>query len=295
MAAPSPIPIKNARMFPLPEWYLPKGTINASDNDLEGASSSCERWGLGFAGVVVFAVVAELVIAWLEPPYLSFLTYSAIADAVIALGIAGEVLLGTIWNNRIQTELRSRSNKQLASAIQSAAEANERASKADLARTQLEAQLSPRMLNQRQWDLIQSFRGQFPAINIGYETDAECWWFAMTAGINSVLIPRDPTVHTFSIIIFDPSGFDGSRPKTVAPLVELFKAEDQLSHGTAAIIGGLPTDILRQVSDNEGWKAIVVQTPMIIVGGRFMVPPSHWPKPAKPGPPPAAQTNNANP
>ncbi len=284
-------------MFPFPEWYLPKGTINASNGDLEGASSSCERWGIGFAGIVVVAVIAELVISWAKPPYLLFLTESAVADAVIAIGIAGEILLGTIWNNRIQTELRRRSNEQLASAVQSAAKANERASQADLARLQLEAQLSPRMLNQRQWDLIQSLKGKFSAVNIGYETDAECWWFAMelkkafmSAGITGVMLPRDPTVHSFSIMVFEPSGFDGSRPKTVAPLVELFKAEDQLKHGTAAIVGGVPTDILQHAGDNEEAKASLRQTPMIVVGGRFIVPPAHWPKP-----PTAAKTNTVNP
>lgn len=124
--------IKSARIFPLPEWYLPKGTTNASDQRLEEASSSCERWGIGFAGIVVVAVIAELIIAWIQPPYLLFLTESAFSDAVIAIGIAGEVLLGTIWNNHIQTELRRRSNERLGSAVQSAGEATARAEEARL-------------------------------------------------------------------------------------------------------------------------------------------------------------------
>jgi hypothetical protein len=121
----SPIPTKNARMFPLPEWYLPKGTINASDHQLEAASSSCERWGMGFAGLVVISVIAELVIAWVQPSYSSFLTDSAITDAAVAIGIAGEVLLGTIWNNGIQTELRKRSNEKVAVATDRASAAQE--------------------------------------------------------------------------------------------------------------------------------------------------------------------------
>jgi hypothetical protein len=38
--------IKKVRKFLFPTWYLPKGTINASDDELDEASSSCESWGL---------------------------------------------------------------------------------------------------------------------------------------------------------------------------------------------------------------------------------------------------------
>jgi hypothetical protein len=105
------IAIKNTINRFLPAWYLPAGTINAADNKLEDASSSCELWGIWCGALVVAAVIAELVIAWIEPPYITFLTDSAIADAAIAIGV-GEVLFG-MRNNRIQTELRNRSNKAL--------------------------------------------------------------------------------------------------------------------------------------------------------------------------------------
>jgi hypothetical protein len=233
-----------------------------------------------------------------QPSYNSFLTASAVADALIAIGIAGEVLLGTIWNNHIQTELRKRLNERLASAIQSAAEANERASKADLARTQLEAQLSPRMLNQEQWDSIQSFKGKFSAINVGFETDAEAWWFAnelrnafVSAGIPCAMFSRNPAVHSFSIMVFEPSGFDGARAKTVMPLVKLFNPRNQLQYGSAVIIDALPKDILEHAGDNEELRTLLLKVPMIIVGGRFIVPPSHWPKPPKA----VAETNNPSP
>jgi hypothetical protein len=287
-------PIQKPRKLFL-SWLLPKGMMNASDDELEGASSSFEFLGWIFAAFVVAAVIAEVIIAAVHPPYDSNLWRwgSAITDFWIALGIVGEVVAGRM-DARVQTELRNRSNTKLSEAI-------ERAAKADLARTELEAQLSPRMLNQRQWDLIQSFKGQFSAVNVGYETDAEARWFAvelqtafMSAGIKGVTLARDPTVHSFSVMIFEPNGFDGSRPKTVSPLVELFKAEDQLKHGTAAIIGGVPTDILRQAGDDEEARAFLNNTPMIIVGGRFIVPPAHWPKPAKTAPPRAPKTDTAN-
>jgi hypothetical protein len=164
--------------LPLPEWYLPKGTINATDGQLETASSSCERWGLGGAGVVVIAVIAELIIAWIEPPYNSFLTDSAIADGLIALGITVEVVLGTMWNNRIQTELRKRSNKKVEDAAnrladvevsnafleESSAKAMERAATAGLETERLRARLAPRGFADGQQDEIarelSAFNGQ---------------------------------------------------------------------------------------------------------------------------------------
>ncbi len=172
MTAPSPSPAQNPRNS-FPAWRLPKGTINAADGQLDEASSSCERWQWGCAGLVVAAVLAELAIAGIHPPYDSLLNKlgTTLADAAIALGIVGEVLFGRM-DARIQTELRNRSNKRLAFVTQSAAEANVRAATADLARAELEAQFKPRMLNQRQWDLIQSLKGKLSAVNIAFETDA---------------------------------------------------------------------------------------------------------------------------
>lgn len=99
----------------LPAWYLPKGTMNASDDELDAGSSSCENWALVCGALVVAAVAAEIVIAWIEPPYTLFLRLSVPTDVAVALGIIGEVLLG-MRNNRLQTELRRRSNKELADA-----------------------------------------------------------------------------------------------------------------------------------------------------------------------------------
>lgn len=59
-----------------------------------------------------------------EPPYITFLKDSAVTDAGIGIGIVGEVLFG-MRNNRLQTELRSRSNSKLS-------EATERAGKLEI-------------------------------------------------------------------------------------------------------------------------------------------------------------------
>jgi hypothetical protein len=101
---------------------LPAGIINAADSQLEKASESCERWEWGGAGLVVVAVIAEFIIAGVHPLYDSFWEQwgSAIADAVIAFGIIGEVLFSA-RDGKIQTELRKRSNEKLSEAITRAA------------------------------------------------------------------------------------------------------------------------------------------------------------------------------
>jgi len=152
--AVSTTPIKSALMCPFPDWYLPKGTINASNDELESASSSCERWAIGFAGVVIFAVAAEVIIALAKVSYAAFLADSVFADAAIAIGVVGEVFFGTIRNNNIQAELRKRLNKQLASAVQSAAEAHERAANAELEMQELRAKIAWRRIPQEQEILL---------------------------------------------------------------------------------------------------------------------------------------------
>jgi hypothetical protein len=101
---------------------LPRGIINASETQIETASSSCERWEWAFAGLVVVGVIAEFVIAGIHPLYDSFLEQweTATAGALVALGIVGEVVFGRI-DARYQTELRKRSNDKLSNAIERAA------------------------------------------------------------------------------------------------------------------------------------------------------------------------------
>jgi hypothetical protein len=103
-------------------WYLPNGTKKASTDELERASSSCECAGVWCGVLVVVCVVAELIIAWYDPGYETFLKLSLVPDAGIGLGIIGEVLFG-MRNSRIQTELRERSNRALAAAVKDAADA----------------------------------------------------------------------------------------------------------------------------------------------------------------------------
>jgi hypothetical protein len=152
---------------------LPNGTINASENQLESASSSCERWEWGCAGAVVVALVAEFAIAAIHPPYDSFLEQwgTAIADTVIALGIVGEVLFSR-KDARIQTELRNRSNAKLADAIR-------RAAKAEFDLAILRLQTAPRQIDPAKF-LAPLAKAKKPAkVELRYQKDwPEPWSFA---------------------------------------------------------------------------------------------------------------------
>jgi hypothetical protein len=138
----------------------------AGNNDLEKASTSCEYWGLGGAGAVVLAVIAEVVIACVEPPYNAFLTDSAIADVIIALGITVEVVLGTMWNGHIQSELRKRLTDKLTIATNRAARAEE--------------QLAPRNVTKEQFEELQTLKGKVTeAVWITSPSDFEAAQFAL--------------------------------------------------------------------------------------------------------------------
>lgn len=134
------------------------------NSDLQSSYEFNSIWADRIARLIILGLAVDIVVvfisgkSWLE----NILTI--IADTLIITGVWGELSF-------------ARRAKEAGDGI--VAKANERAAKADLARIELEAQLSPRMLNQRQLDLIKSFKDQFPAVNIGYETDAESWWFAM--------------------------------------------------------------------------------------------------------------------
>jgi hypothetical protein len=273
------MPIQKIRKYSFPRWRLPNGTIYASENELESASSSCERWEAVCAVLVVLAVIAEFAIAAIHPPYDSFLQQwgTALADAGIALGIVGEVLFSR-KDARIQTELRDRSNKKLSDAI-------ERAAKADLARAELEAKLLPRMLNQEQWDHIQELRDKFTSVSIAYETDAETRLFAgqirdafFSAGISVAMYRRAADIHNTGILIFEPKGFEGSHPRTVEPFVEIFRKADMPV--ALGIIGALPTDVALAIENERSEMRAPLDVPMIIIGGRFVIPPPHIEKAA---------------
>jgi len=145
-SAPIPMPTQNPKNS-FPAWRFPNGMMNASDAQLESASSSCGYWEWGCAGLVLIGIIGEFVIAYAHPPYDSFWNHWGItfADAAIAVGIVGEVIFGRL-DARIQTELRARSNKQLADAEKDAAEANAKTEQLRTANLELQRILEPRRI-----------------------------------------------------------------------------------------------------------------------------------------------------
>ena len=231
--------------------------------------------------MVVAGVFSELAIAWFHPSYDSLWERwgSTIANAAVLLGVAGEIQFSMMAFRR-DKELKRRSDEQVA-------EARERAAKADLARAELEAKLLPRMLNQDQWDFVQSLRGKFSEIAIAYEVDLETQWFAsklrdafFSARISVAMYPRSSDVHSAGILIFEPNGFEGARPNTVGPLLELFNRSDALPP-LAIIVGSIPSDILSSIENTRPEMRASLDAPMIIVGGQFVLQPPHLEKAAK--------------
>ncbi|HEY6026750.1 MAG TPA: hypothetical protein VIV09_07630 [Pseudolabrys sp.] len=174
--------ITNTLIRFLPGWVLLNGRKNTDENQLEGASSSCERWGIWCGALVIVAVAAEAYIAIRHPEYDSVLFRwgSAATDVLIAVDIVGEVALG-MWDGRIQTELRERSNARLASAIQVAADAQKEAAATRLEAEKLKEKVAWRTISQEQSNAMQTVLSQNPgAVNLRWiEGDPEGLYFAL--------------------------------------------------------------------------------------------------------------------
>jgi hypothetical protein len=124
------MPNQNPRN-PFPAWRLPKGMINASDDELEKSIGSCERWEWFGGGLVFAGVAATVAIAIVHPEYDSFLEQwgSAIADSLVAAGVAIEIKFGQMAGLR-QNELKRRSDEKVAEANNIAAQATKDAADA---------------------------------------------------------------------------------------------------------------------------------------------------------------------
>ena len=98
------------------KWQLGGKLKDCGDERLEKASESCIRWEIGCAlFLVVLGLVGELAIAFAHPDYNSFLERwgAVVCDALVALGVAGEVVFSTL-SHKYSGELTRRSNQRLA-------------------------------------------------------------------------------------------------------------------------------------------------------------------------------------
>jgi hypothetical protein len=151
----------NPSRIPFPAWRLPNGIINARDNELERSIGSCERWEWFGGFVVVAALIAEVAIAAIHPPYDSFLEQwgSVLSTGLIAIGVVIEIKFAHMAGLR-QSELRRRSDER-------AFEANLRAAEAIREAERIKEKISPRRLTLQQFNsIVVSMRGHPIAVSV---------------------------------------------------------------------------------------------------------------------------------
>jgi hypothetical protein len=160
------MPSQNPRK-PFPAWRLINGVKNASDGELEVSGDSCEFWSWRCGGVVVGGLIAEIALAWCHPPYDSFWERwgSVLANALVTIGVAGEVLFSRMAFRR-DKELKLRSDKKFAEANARADEARRAARKAQQETELLRERLAWRRLTKRQFDSIIISMREFPSFDI---------------------------------------------------------------------------------------------------------------------------------
>lgn len=224
--------------------------MNATEAELEASSESCERWGWRCGGLVVVAIAAEVLIAAFNLPYGSFFERwgNVLAGALIALGVAGEIMFARMGHSR-QSELSRRSNDKLA-------DANRKL-----------ASLAPRSLSKEQFDEIQTLRGKIAELNLVVEADVECTTFSVQlavafshAGIKVLSFPLRPDFRGQGLMLYDRYAFDNphGEPTDGEPLIGTFK---RANLWIATTIGGLPVDV-----------NIPVEIPALFVMGKAGLP-----------------------
>jgi hypothetical protein len=98
---------------------------------LSAASACAEEWAHCCGAFVVLGVIAEIVLAIYHPEYDSFWEQwgSALSGILIAVGVAGEILLAA-RQSACQSELARRSSDRVARLTEELAEANRLADEA---------------------------------------------------------------------------------------------------------------------------------------------------------------------
>jgi hypothetical protein len=234
--------------------------LKPKGSDFKSISDFNSEWSDRIAVLILVGLLVDIGDVFV--PDQSFLkaTLTIIANVLIMAGVWGE-----LW---FLKRARTADDSRVAQAEIAVAEAKARASEADRARAELEVQLRPRTLTEEQIDMIEGLRGKLAAVAIARETDAESHWFAQqiamafsAAGIGVLQYRRAPDIHTAAMSIYDPLWVvSDSNPKLVEPLVDIFRKTDP----SLVIIGGPmpPPDIPAPPG-----------IPIIIVGGRFALPP----------------------
>jgi hypothetical protein len=178
-----------------------------------------------------------------------------VANSLIAIGVIMEIRFG--GNARAESEER-------------AAEANERAANADLARIELEKQLAARTITKEQFEILKKLKGKISAVIVASEVDVEPSWFASVlatalgeVGLEVRIASRKAGAHGTGNMIYDKLAFSNpnGEPTNGEPL---FSILNEAGIPIISVLARCPMDLFNETPD----------VPIIIIGGRFLVPPS---------------------
>lgn len=211
---------------------------------------SLERWSARATLLILLGIVIEIVALFISPHDFRERLVSTGANALVAIGLIAEYLV--ILRTIVATgEANRESDEKVAEATKLAAEANERAAKADLARIELEAKFAPRFLSREQFEILQKLRGKIPALIVTTSSDFESTRFGheiaralAAAGIDVSIAPQRVGMTWPNIYLVFPGGAVVNF--WAEPLFIAFK-EAGLSVGadnrSQVTLGDLPADI----------------------------------------------------
>jgi hypothetical protein len=180
--------------------------------------------------LVVLGVIGELVLAIVHPEYDSFwgIWGSAMADALIALGVAGEILFARMAFTR-QSELQRRSAADLAKAVREAGQL-----RLDLEK---ERRLhAGRVVSAEVIENLKALKGVVPWITLIEGTSPESSWFShdlmmafIEAGIGIERYEGTRKASGTGLMLYIPGGFsnpiDDPLYKALSPLGLPFTAQ----------------------------------------------------------------------
>jgi hypothetical protein len=246
---PDAMPSQNPRK-PFPAWRLPKGMINANDDDLEKSIESCERWEW-FGGTLVFVGVgAAVVIAAIHPKYDSFLEQwgSVIADGLVAAGVAIEIKFGQMAGLR-QNELKRRSDEKVAESRRVASEAQQQAAEARERTASIEKLTAwRRVLPKQQREISDAIQGEMTSdLNVRIEwerSDPEAFSYAFDlhkiftdAGVEKVSGDGNSWTgwQKFGLYVAASPGFDLSAIRAAFERANIFLAPGAMPFGLPTV------------------------------------------------------------
>jgi hypothetical protein len=201
---------------------------NDGDEELRKSVSKNEtraQWG---GAAVVFGLIIEVVLTATYRHGESIVEGwgPVFADALIALGVASEILFATQARSKAEA-LQHRSDEKVAEANKIAAMANERAVELQIALDKERHKRLGRALTKEQWDVLQTLRGKVSKVVIICDRDVEALYFSgqlttalRDAGIQIEMRPPEPSNIWTGVQVWLGAGWQGDAREH--PLIKSF-------------------------------------------------------------------------